>query len=365
MKRILTILTVALISCATVFAAVDFSGSFTTGLGIQYEDEDWDLYLFGDDDDGTREATLSLGISDDEGLWSVNIVGYTDTSEAIEFDASGKLGAEVNLSISKLIGDAMPFDIEFFTTVYDRTTALRAYNNVAGNNYDRVRTDDDLTSFGLTFGYADFIDVQLAWTPGKLDSKNKFDTTNQQALLSALIAPVNGLKVSIDYGYNTEDRSNSDIYSSPETDLNDNEHTIAAALDLDLGTILDMDASFGVSVSERYQVTDKYNAFSAVVYGGIPEASAYLEYANLNRIDDDADNNLQLGVSGDVGSFSYNTYFGAEDVLEFRDTYYLGAEVYYTLSSLTFGLGIEYAESSSYNYQGHGLWIAPSLSIAF
>ena len=62
MKRILTILTVVLLACTTLFA-VDFTGSFTTGLGFQMgTNEDWSLWLMGDDGEGTRESTLPLAM---------------------------------------------------------------------------------------------------------------------------------------------------------------------------------------------------------------------------------------------------------------------------------------------------------------
>lgn len=62
MKRILTILTVVLLACTTLFA-VDFTGSFTTGLGFQMgTNEDWSLWLMGDDGEGTRESTLPLAL---------------------------------------------------------------------------------------------------------------------------------------------------------------------------------------------------------------------------------------------------------------------------------------------------------------
>ncbi len=189
MKKILAIFTIVLFACSTVFA-VEFSGSLTTGLGVQYDQskDDWQLWLYGDDGEGTHESTITFGFADENGLWSANIVGIgtgveltsdnaatevdeTDESLMTEFDAAGSLSADLNLSISKLIdlaaGTTLPVDIDFFTIVYDRATSLRAYNNIAGNNFDRVRTDDNLWHFGLEFAYDDLITVQGTWAPGE------------------------------------------------------------------------------------------------------------------------------------------------------------------------------------------------------
>lgn len=377
MKKILTILAVALISATTLFAAVDFSGSFTTGLGFQYDENDWDLWLYGDDGEGTRESRLNLSIADDAGIWGINIVGAvengkTDSIADFELNEAGKLGAELNLSITKLIDSAaetsITVDLSLFTTVADRVTTLRAYNNIAGNDFDRVRTDDRFTHFGLSFGYENFVAVQATWGSSfQNDDSIKFDISNQVITASALVNPLEGLKVSFDYAYNGEDRSGSDIYDEAALST-DNKHMIGVAADIDLGSMLGLDAEFGVSVSDRYQATDNYNVFAAVVYGGIKEAEAYVEYAYLNRGeagDEASDHNLQLGLSGAINAWGYNFYFGAEDVAQFADTYYVGAEGTYTISSVTFGLGLEYAESSSYNYDGKGLWIVPSVSISF
>lgn len=394
MKKILAIFTIVLFACSTVFA-VEFSGSLTTGLGAQYDQnkDDWQLWLYGDDGEGTHESTITFGFADENGLWSANIVGIgtgttlktieddpstedvdetiTDDSLFTEFDAAGSLSADLNLSISKLIdlvaGTTLPVDIDFFTIVYDRATSLRAYNNIAGNNFDRVRSDDNLWHFGLEFAYDDLITVQGTWAPGEwqngLTGDLIFNVPTSQVLVSALIQPLSGLKVSVDYGYQTEDRSNSNISNVVEDSV-DNENTIGVAFDLDLGSMLVMSTNFGISASERYQIEDEYNIVAAVLYGGIDEASAYVEYANHNK-PEDSSNALQLGVSGTLGAFSYNAYFGANDVVEFADTYYLGAEAYYTISSVTLGLGVEYAEYTSYNYSGNGFWIVPSVSVSF
>ena len=200
MKKILTILAVALISATTLFAAVDFSGSFTTGLGFQYDENDWDLWLYGDDGEGTRESRLNLSIADDAGIWGINIVGAvengkTDNIADFELNEAGKLGAELNLSITKLIdsaaGTSIPVDLSLFTTAADRVTTLRAYNNIARNDFDRVRTDDRLTHFGLSFGYENFVAVQATWGSSfQNDDSIKFDISNQVITASALVNPL-------------------------------------------------------------------------------------------------------------------------------------------------------------------------------
>ena len=66
---------------------------------------------------------------------------------------------------------------------------------------------------------------------------------------------------------------------------------------------------------------------------------------------------LALTVYGGAYSFS-------------AEQWYVGATAGYTVSSITFQLGVEYANGKSYKYDGTldddtGLWIVPSIKIAF
>ena len=75
MKKFLTILTVALLACSTVFAAVNFSGELVAGYQFQYEDEKWTSHVYGQDGDDSNTTKLNLGFADDNGIWNVVVEG--------------------------------------------------------------------------------------------------------------------------------------------------------------------------------------------------------------------------------------------------------------------------------------------------
>ena len=121
MKKILTILAVALLACTTVFA-VSFSGSLTAGAELNYNDH-WSVEYYGDDGNSTEAASLKLGVADENGLWSINF------NKIGNFDASGAWGADLTIGFSEALnaafGTTLPVDIDLSTVYNDRYTTLR------------------------------------------------------------------------------------------------------------------------------------------------------------------------------------------------------------------------------------------------
>ena len=60
-----------------------------------------------------------------------------------------------------------------------------------------------------------------------------------------------------------------------------------------------------------------------------------------------------------------DVYFGANDVTDFANQYFVGGDIGYTISGMTFKLGVEYAAADSYNYDLSGLNIVPSVSFSW
>ena len=365
MKKILTILAVALLACTTVFA-VSFSGSLTAGAELNYNDH-WSVEYYGDDGNSTDAASLKLGVADENGLWSINF------NTIGNFDASGAWGADLTIGFSEALnaafGTTLPVDIDLSTVYNDRYTTLRAYNNASGNNVDRVRTVGGTTHFVAQVAYENYVTVAGAWNAN-------IGPVNSMAV-SALSAPIEGLKVSVDYAHGAENKkADWNLYELKEIDPETKEKetitskdVVGAAIDVNLGSLLGLDFNVGVSASERYQLDDKLNTTAATIYGGVDLVSGYVEYAFQKLDKEDAQHYLEAGVTVDLDVVDVKAWFGADNLENFSKTYYVGASVGTSFGGLDYSVIVEYAGdeiSGAYNQFGKaGFTITPNVSVSF
>ena len=358
MKKILTILAVALLACTTVFAGVNFSGSSTIGYQINYDNDQWKQLFYGDDGDDTDPNTLNLSIADDNGIWSIGFrTGFNataDDGQGVTFGDSGSMGGNVTIDFAKLFGlDGWKLNAGMIGN--DRYTTLRAYSNQSGNNYDRIRTNGNSYVAWVGVGYGDLVEAQLAVDPGLNGGNDDNITTTSDILASVLVTPLDGLKVSVDYAWKGE-------YAWKDGVATDDKGLVGGAVDVNISDMLGLDFSVGVSVADRYHIGAKTNDLAVTVYGGVDVVDVAVEYAytaakahylyakvNLNLIE-----NMLLDV-----------YFGANDVTKFADEVFVGGEVGYTLSGMAFKLGVEYSVGASKEFDLPGLNIVPSVSFAW
>ena len=365
MKKILTILTVALLACSTVFAAVNFSGELVAGYQFQYENEKWTGHVQGQDGDDTNTTKLNLGIADDNGVWSVGIEGI--------LVADGRVSGDLTLDLMKLFNADSDFSLKLGLLANDEQTGLRAYSNNSGKNWDRIRTGAAGLWTSLTLGYTDLVQVQVSGSPATVavadggsivpsmsamdDYKaTGFGANTGDIVISALVKPVEGVAVSADWAYNGEDKS------ALKTA---NEGVVGGAADINVAALAGLDFDLGVAVADRYEYESKYNVLAATVYGGIDEVNGYVEYA-LQTEGDNVNNFLVAQVNlGFVEGLPIDVYFGANNLEKFADTFFVGGDVAYTVSGVTFKLGVEYSQDSSFNYDNTGLVIVPSVGVSF
>ena len=338
MKRILSVLLIALVACTSAFAAVNFSGSATIGYAIQYDHEadDWSAHLNGDDGEDTNTGSLNLNIADDNGLWSVTFEGEPT------LDSAGGIAADVTVDLAKIVG-LEDWTLAVGMSANDRFTPTRAYSNNSGKSWDRIRTADNGYFANLTLGYGNYIQVQAALDPGLSGSP----TSKRDFGVGVYSNPINGLEVSAAYLYQGEWATN--------------EGTIGGAVDVNLGTMLGLGFNLGVSVADRYGF-DRGNDFAATVYGGVDFVTVAAEYAYT------ADEANFLWVGADfsvVDNLDLGVYVGANDVAEFADQYFVGGSIGYDLNGIGLGLDIEYAQGGGKEYYDNSLTITPSLSVSF
>ena len=194
MKKILTILTVALLACSTVFAAVNLSGEFEAGYKFSFKDE------FKAKPQDNAEGKVTVKISDDAGIWTVNVKALDS------LDSSNKLKANLSLNLAALMAangvDLGDVSLALSLGANERMTALSAYNDVTGDELYKFKNDGKYST-ELAVGYGDLIQTKIAIDPVSTTTTEEGEVAGKFSLVaSALTKPVDGVAVSAAYAHN-------------------------------------------------------------------------------------------------------------------------------------------------------------------
>ena len=391
MKKVLVSLLVLVVAVSGVFAAVNFSGNLVTGYQFQYDQDKWTNHIMGQDGDDSNTTKLNLGFSDDNGIWSVTVEGI--------LVGDGRVTGDLTVDFAKIFAPESDWSAKLSLLAMDEVATLRAYHSVVGKNFDRIRTNANGIQTTLTVGYGDLVQVQVGGTPvtvGLSDGGNgpfqsdgttgvtvpgeTEDTTIGQKptgisaadgefLVSAMTKPIDGLAISAGYILNGKSDDNFKGFKMGGNGL------VAGALDVNLGTLIGLGFDLGVSASDKYALaadsaSAANNLFAATVYGGTDLFDLGLEYGLQSVIpaEGEVKNTSFIAAKANLyvlENLILNAYFGAWDLVNFGDSFFVGGEVGYVLSGITFKLGIEYSESYSLAYDNAGLVIIPSIGVSF
>ena len=369
MKKAIVSLLVLALAVTGAFAAVDFSGELVAGYAFQYNDknDEWTNHIMGQDGEDTNTTKLNLGIADENGLWKVTIEG-TPT-----IDDSGAVSGDLSVDLAKLIaGPETDWTAAIGLNVLDRMTGLRAY--AMADDLDRVRTAETGVWASLTLGYSDFVKLFVGGSPKTVDTT---DTNNTEAnegdfMVSALVAPLDGLAVSATYVLKG-DAQDSGLDAATMNNFADG--LVGASADINLAKLIGLDFDLGVGLSEKYDIGGKNNLFAAAIYAGFDPLAIEVQYGLKSYDQSETEHFLYAGVDiTAIEALLLDAYFGAYNMAEFEDSWFIGADVGYTVRNITFQLGIEYGAGTSYSYDdtyyktsnaGAGLWIVPSISVAW
>ena len=183
-------------------------------------------------------------------------------------------------------------------------------------------------------------------------------------MVSAIVNPLSGLSVSAGYVLNG-DTSDSGI----DRNNTNADGIIGASADINIAELVGLDFGLGIGLSEKYDFGGENNIFAAAVYGAFDPVGFELQYGLKNYGDDTTEHFVYAGVDVTaIENLALTVYGGAYSFS--AESWYVGATAGYTVSSVTFQLGLEYANSKSFKYDGHdgdvgGFWIVPSVKIAF
>lgn len=361
MKKVLVTLLVLAVAMSSVFAAVDITGELVAGYAFKVGGpEDYVGMVYGQDGENTNTTKLNLGVADENGLWSIALKGFVY--------ADDRLAGSATIDLAKLIAGDTALSAKLGLT-YGRVTALRAYS--MQKDFDRMRTADTALWASLNLGYAfdgGSVEVQLAGAPeliGNAGEKNgALLGGNQGDFVVSALAKWNGLAVSA--GYMLKGDANDSSMGGTD---NYAKGLVGGAVDVNLGSLIGTDFDFGVAASDKYSIGDEINMLGVAAYFGFDPAKVTVQYGLTTKTGAAADHFLYAGVDVTaIENLALTVYGGAYSFS--AEQWYVGATAGYTVSSVTFQLGVEYANGKSYKYDGTldddtGLWIVPSVKIAF
>ena len=187
-------------------------------------------------------------------------------------------------------------------------------------------------------------------------------------IVSALVKPLDGVKVSGGYALKGNSVAGGFLAAG------DGAWNVAA--DVDVAKLIDADFSLGVSAAYvgAKVANGPATSFVAALYGGIDVVDAGLEYAFV-KADSSAELQNIITVVANVNvveNLGLTPYFGIKDLSKPGDTWFLGLDASYTVSSVTFGVGLAYdsnaitgAGTDELNYNKEGFTIVPSVKVAF
>ncbi len=341
MKKVLVTLLVLAVAVSGVFAAVNFSGTLKSGYVIQGTPDGWSSWVFGEDNTDTNSTKLSLNIADENGYWSSTLEGllYVDGSNLKNGDPQSRVAGDITVDLAKIIaGPDTEWSAQLQLLAFDRITALRAYSNKSGLNYDRVRTAEQGLWANAIVGYGKLIQFQVGGAP-ELSSKNGVNgmpVPEENAtepvkiagdvIISAMTEPLDGLKVSVDWAWQGDETAKG---------------VFGAAADVNVGALCGLDFDLGVGIADKWYYGDSgRNIIAAQVYGGIDMFSAFGEFIW------ESNNTMRLHLGLDLNvleSMVLNFYGGIGDFSTPATMWYVGGNVGYEVYGITFQLNLQYS----------------------
>ena len=366
MKKVLVSLLVLALAVSGAFAAVNFNGVFEAGYTFNKPNNgDWTIGAWGNDNIYSSPVKLNANISDDTGVWSGTLKG--------ELVADSRLEGSVTVDFGKLfLGEDSDFAIKVGATANGRVAGLNAFNNASGLNISRIRTNEKGLWFSLNVAYTDLVEVQVAGGPtlfaDPASESAEWATDKGDFLASAIVRPLDGLAVSLGYVLNGETKM---IYTK-----DGGEGALNAAVDANIGKLAGLDFDLGVSAAYKIGFGAEYNAVMAAVYGGVDVVDVAIEYGLGIPKTGELKNVLYAGVDLNVvENLILNVYGGSTD-FAVKDSYYVGANVGYTVSGITLNANLQYAGAGAGMgdiggdigegaVKANGFSITPSISVAW
>ena len=345
-KKFVLVLALVLLVASTAFAGdVKFSGRVRQGY----------VLTFTNGSDATitsqraKEGKLALKVADADGLWALSFGG--DLKETA-LDSNDKFGATATINFSTALTKA-GVDMKDWTVSMGigntgADTGLRAYNDVNGNGYDKIKNNGKYSA-DVTVGYGKIASVKISADP---------TTTGQKSVaITALVTPVDGVKVAAGYAHG--------FVGGKATAAKDG---IGGAVTVDVAKLASMkDFNLKVSAWDQYTFKqtnpdkDAANYMQANVALGVAKVDGWVEYSIFDKTQNlnvQANFNLVKGMGLDA-YFNLTTLNDAD-----KTKWNVGADVSYTFGGVAYSLNAEYNHMEK-NNDKHTFALTPAVAISF
>ncbi len=327
-KRIVLTVALMLIAVMAVSAAPTFSGRFRQGYTFKFaEGADPAITAW-----KTNEAKLTIKFADENGLWTVNLKGTG------ALDSNDKWSANASINLGKLIGaagaDLGDFGIVASIGANTKMSALSAYNDVTGNSQYTLK-NAGATSAQLAMNYGKLVKFNVAGDP---------TNAGRSLVVSALVAPVDGVSVSAGYARNAS------YFNDKKTGKN----VVGGAVNVDIAKLAGLDFKLGVSAFDNFMLKETNfttNTFGANVNGGIKEVDGFVEFIMVNNMADGVATVNEYALNTKVNlnlvkNLGLDVYFNIADLTKVGDTFTVGGDASYKLSGVEFAMNMEYAKAT-------------------
>ncbi len=345
MKKIVSIMLVALLATSALFAGMSFSGNFKAAYDFNFGDEikitPWK----------TGEAKLAIKATDDNKIWTVTYKGDGNDGKA-GFDSDNHWNANASINIANLVkamgGDMGDFGMTFSAGNNSSMNGLSAYNDVTSNGYKNLKNNGK-NSVQLAMNYGSLVKFNIAGDP---------TDAGRSLIVSALTSPVDGVSISAAYGYKVASK-----YGDGTSIAFPSDNAVNVAVDVNVAKLAGLDFKLGVSAYDTIGFGDKMvNTLAANAYTTIDMAAAYVEFT-MDSANDSNVYGLKAGVGLDnlVENFDLGITFSSKDITKVADNFVVGAEADYALAGTSVALNLK----AEYDRAKENFLVRPKMIITF
>ncbi len=355
MKKVLAFALVGLLAASSVFAGITLGGEFKAGYNIPLNFNDFgETYIKAYND---AEAKLTIVAKDDDGIWTVTLKDSLKTNSGNAIKATGTVN--IDKLAAKLGSDWGNWKLSLTAGENNNPSISSAYNSDVGGGYSKIKMN---APHSMVFAVKDggWVDVQVGIDP--TFTKGSKDIS---AMVSAKIAPIDGLAISAGYVFNGSesfyrilDPANAEVHTKVDTLYF--AHAIAAEFNLNLAKMIGLDFDLAISGGDSFLIgaqstktsvlptaKDMGNAFGVGIYAGIDLISGHAEFLMGTAIPDGGKAESLFGFNAGIKStcgvdgLTVNANLKSIDVTEFADNYEVSGGVSYGLSGTGITLGCD------------------------
>ena len=330
-KFVLTLALVLMVAVTASAFPLEVTGAFKAGYTLTFNPNSIVAL------DTTELDINGLSVSGD--FWKVGFDGG-----AISFDSDASNAATLSIYLDKALAEqGMDMgDLAITLTIGNKADlgGLSAYSN----------TRDKLTGLKMNSkavgAYASAVQVDYGTMVSVYAGADiaAFDTANKAIILSAKVAPVDGVKAAVEYtNFDTNDTAG--------------KGAIAGSVAVDVKALADLDFGLTVSAYDVYLMGDKTNKLYLEAKTVIEDITAWAEYRILDK-----QNDLYAKVSyAGIENVGLSAFVQLDDITDslgagLKTT--VGGGANYMMGGVTYALDAEYVFDGSFT-------LKPSVKVTF